>query len=101
MVLRQQRGQRCAVKGAFAGFVDDNFTVRWCQIRNDLVARLARYQNAAHGPHVSDAQAGVAPVALGRRAVQQVGAVRLARVHHQPTGAAPGQQYPLAGGNDC
>ena len=50
------------------------------------------------GPCVADAQARVAAIALGRRAIGQVGPVRLAGVDHQAAGVAPGlEQACIAG----
>ena len=69
----------------------DRFTENEISERlDDLVAWLADHQDAAHRALIADAQCRVAAVALGRRAVGEVGLVGLPGMDHEAACRAPG-----------
>src|SRR5450830_515916 len=79
----QLRVQVGGVERALAGFVDHQLPIVWRQQRQDLVARFAAHQNAAHRTFIANTQRGIASLEFGRRTVGQIRQMRFARVHHQ------------------
>src|SRR5690349_2347055 len=71
------------VEGALAWLVDHGLALDRVELGDDVVARFAADQDAAHGARRADAHAGRAALDLGAWGVAQVRAVALARVDHQ------------------
>jgi hypothetical protein len=68
------------VEGTLARLDDDRFARAWGKLRHDVVAGLTVDQDAAHRARIPDPQRRPASLALGRRAVGEIGAVAFARV---------------------
>ena len=60
------------------------------ELGDDVVAGLAAHQDAAHRTGIADAGRAAAADLLGRRQIEQVGPMALARVEHRQAGGAPG-----------
>ena len=98
--LLEQLPERRAVERPLARLVDHRLVGQRREVVDDVVAVLAADQDAALGARCADAQARIAPVELGGRAVRQVGDVPLPRVDHGEAHRPGGLQHLLERGDD-
>ena len=97
--IAQQRVEISAVKRALARLVDHRLAGQRTELGNDVVARLAADQYAAHRAGRADAHRGMPALDLGFGRVGKIGAVALAGVDHQQAGLARRVQHGLTGRN--
>jgi hypothetical protein len=79
----QDLAQRRGVERALARLHDDDLARQRREFGHDVVARFAIDEDAPHGAGIADAHRRVAALALGRRAVGEVGTMRFAGVNHR------------------
>ena len=85
--------QICCKEGTLARFVDHWLRRQRVELRNNVLARLAANQNAAHGARIANGLRTVAPHLFGGRQVTQIGAVSFPSVqHHQARTSPSGEQ---------
>ena len=90
--LRSDQPEIGFVERALAGLVDHRLAFDRIELGNDVVARLAAHQDAAHGARVADALGRRAALDLGGRRVGQIRPVALAGVNDQHAGRARGRR---------
>ena len=85
---RRDVTQCSGVERTLAGLYDDGFARDGRQFGDNVVARFAVDENAAHFGPIADAQAGIAAQALCGWAVGKVRAMRFAGMNHTNAVAA-------------
>ena len=95
--VAQQRVKVGRVERALAGLVDDRLAFERIELGDNVVARLAADQDAAHRPGRADAHRGMPAFDLGFRGVGKIGAMSLAGVDDQHVGCSRSVEHGLAG----
>ncbi len=85
------------VKGALPRLVDHRLAWRRVEFGDDVVARFAAHQDAAHGPDVADAGRAAPAHFLGGRQIGEIGPVALARMHREEPRGSPRRQDAFVG----
>src|ERR1700729_1402073 len=78
---------------SLTGLIDDRLTFDRAKLRNDVMARLATHQDAAHWARRADAHRRLAALDLGTRRVREVRPMSFARMDYQQLRGAGGGQH--------
>src|SRR6516165_2825818 len=80
------------VEGALARLVDHRLAGSRIKLRDDVVAGLAAYENAAHRARGADAQRRIATLDFDRRSIGEVRSMPFSGVNHEHIGSARGHE---------